>query len=175
MSAWTGPWTLARWAGQLDDDPVARTYHLGFTRRAVNTIVAALTRRGLGSTYLLTTRGAHTGLDRTTPVIPVEVGGDRYLVSPYGEVAWVHNVRSSGQVTLGRGDRSDTFAAHEVSAEEAGPVLRHYLGQARVTAPFFDAKRDDPVEAFVAEADRHPVFRLGPRSTPSDEDEKDSS
>ena len=153
---------------------MARTYHLGFIRRAVNKVVAVLTRRGLGSTYLLTTRGAHTGLDRTTPVIPVEIGGERYLVSPYGEVAWVHNVRSSGQVTLGRGDRSDSFAAHEVSAEEAGPVLRHYLGEARVTAPFFDATRDDPVEAFVAEADRHPVFRLGPRSTPGDE-EKDTS
>ena len=87
---------------------MARTYHLGFTRRAVNKVVAVLTRRGLGSTYLLTTRGARTGLDRTTPVIPVEVGGERYLVSPYGEVAWVHNVRSSGQVTLGRGDRSDS-------------------------------------------------------------------
>ena len=53
-------------------------------------------------------------------------------------------------------------------------MLRHYLGEARVTAPFFDAKRDDPVEAFVAEADRHPVFRLGPRSSARDE-EKDTS
>jgi hypothetical protein len=29
-----------------------------------------------------------------------------------------------------------------------------------VTAPFFDVTADDPVERFVAEADRHPVFRL---------------
>jgi len=26
--------------------------------------------------------------------------------------------------------------------------------------PFFDAKRDDPVERFVEEAPRHPVFKL---------------
>jgi hypothetical protein len=32
--------------------------------------------------------------------------------------------------------------------------------QVRITAPFFDARRTDPVEDFVAEADRHPVFRL---------------
>ena len=145
---------------------MARTYHLGFTRRAVNSIMGAMTRRGLGSTYLLTTTGARTGLDRTTPVIPVETGGQRYLVSPYGDVGWVHNVRASGQITLGRGDQSDAFEAREVSAEEAGPVLRQYLGTARVTAPFFDAKRDDPVEAFVAEADRHPVFHLSPPSRP---------
>ena len=116
---------------------MARTYHLGFTRRAVNSIMGAMTRRGLGSTYLLTTKGSRTGLDRTTPVIPVEIGAHRYLVSPYGDVGWVHNVRASGRVTLGRGDQSDTFEAREVSAEEAGPVLRHYVDKARVTAPFF--------------------------------------
>jgi hypothetical protein len=27
-------------------------------------------------------------------------------------------------------------------------------------APFFDVMRDSPLEAFAAEADRHPVFRL---------------
>jgi len=30
----------------------------------------------------------------------------------------------------------------------------------RVTAPFFDAKADDPVETFIEEAARHPVFKL---------------
>jgi hypothetical protein len=32
--------------------------------------------------------------------------------------------------------------------------------QVSITRPFFDATKDDPAEAFVAEADRHPVFRL---------------
>ena len=30
----------------------------------------------------------------------------------------------------------------------------------RVTAPFFDGKGDDPVEKFVEESPRHPVFKL---------------
>jgi deazaflavin-dependent oxidoreductase (nitroreductase family) len=146
---------------------VARQYRLGPTRRAVNTLVAALARRGLGSksTALLTTTGARSGLDRTTPVIPVEIGGHRYVVSPYGTVGWVHNVRASGEITLSRGRQVDTFAAEEVDAGEAGPVLREYLSRARVTAPFFDAKRGDPVDTFVAEAARHPVFRLTQPST----------
>jgi hypothetical protein len=29
-----------------------------------------------------------------------------------------------------------------------------------VTAPFFDAKVDDPVEKFIEEAPSHPVFKL---------------
>jgi hypothetical protein len=39
-------------------------------------------------------------------------------------------------------------------------VLRSNLRKAPVTSPFFDAKASDPVEAFIAEASRHPVFRL---------------
>jgi hypothetical protein len=29
-----------------------------------------------------------------------------------------------------------------------------------MTRPFFDARPDSPLEAFVAEAHRHPVFRI---------------
>jgi hypothetical protein len=87
------------------------------------------------------------------------------VVSPYGTVGWVHNVRASGEITLSHGRQVDRFAAEEVEADEAGPVLREYLSQARVTAPFFDAKRGDRVDTFVAEAARHPVFRLTQPST----------
>ncbi len=141
---------------------MARAYKLGATRRAVNAVVAAMTRHGLGSksAYLLTTTGCRSGQPRTTPVIPVESDGHRYVVSPYGNVAWVHNARSSGQLSLSRGKHTETFHAEPVDADEAGPVLRLYLSHARVTAPFFDARRGDPVEAFVAEAAQHPVFRL---------------
>jgi hypothetical protein len=50
--------------------------------------------------------------------------------------------------------------AEEVPAEVAGPILKQYVCTVPVTAPFFDAKFADPVEAFLREADRHPVFRL---------------
>lgn len=48
----------------------------------------------------------------------------------------------------------------------AGPVLQRYLRDVGVTAPFFDAKRDDPANRFIGEAPRHPVFKLlaGPGS-----------
>jgi deazaflavin-dependent oxidoreductase (nitroreductase family) len=141
---------------------VARTYRLGPARRLVNTIVTMMLKLGVGaaSTYLLTTTGRKTGQPRTTPVVLVESDDERWLVSPYGDVGWVHNVRATPQITLRRGRTTATLHAREVDAATAGPVLRRYLRQARVTAPFFDTEPDDAPERFVAEAHRHPVFRL---------------
>ncbi len=50
----------------------------------------------------------------------------------------------------------------EVTAGEAGPVLKCYVGVAATTRPYFQADKDAPVEDFVAEAGRHPVFELLP-------------
>ena len=146
---------------------MARSYRLGPTRRAVNTLMTALLRHGVGgkSSYLLTTTGRKTRQHRTTPVILVETGGERWLVSPYGLVGWVHNVRATPELSLRRGKRSEQLWAEEVDAATAGPVLQRYVRNARATAPFFDAKPSDPVEKFVAEAGRHPVFRLSPAAS----------
>jgi hypothetical protein len=94
----------------------------------------------------------------------VEDDGRRWLVAPYGAVSWVHNARAAGRVTLRRrGDRRD-YAIREVPAEEAGPILKRYVAVATATAtrPYFGADKNAPVEDFVAEADRHPVFELFP-------------
>ena len=143
---------------------MARKYRLGVMRKAVNVLVTAGLQRGIpiaGSTgWLLTTRGRRSGADRTTPVNVVEAGGDRWLVSPYGRVGWVHNLRADPTARLWRGDTRETWEVEEVDAATAGPVLRAYVRKLPVTAPFFDAKVSDPPEAFAAEADRHPVFRL---------------
>jgi hypothetical protein len=72
----------------------------------------------------------------------------------------VHNVRAHAEVSLRRGRSTHLLHADEVGPRIAGPVLKHYLGQARVTAPFFDVTADAAEAAFVEEADRHPVFRL---------------
>jgi len=93
-------------------------------------------------------------------VVPVENDGERWLVSPYGMVAWVHNVRAQPVVTLRHGRRAETLHAEEVDPVIAGPVLQRYVRNVRVTAPYFDAKGDGPVEKFIEEAPRHPVFRL---------------
>jgi deazaflavin-dependent oxidoreductase (nitroreductase family) len=141
---------------------MARTYRLGPARRAFNAVMTAMLRAGLGgkSYYLLTTIGRKTGQPRTTPVVLVENPGERWLVSAYGDVGWVHNLRARPDLSLRRGRQTDFLRAEEVPPEVAGPVLRQYLRSVRVTAPFFDASAGDPVERFVEEAGRHPVFRL---------------
>ncbi|WP_208630280.1 nitroreductase family deazaflavin-dependent oxidoreductase [Amycolatopsis kentuckyensis] len=143
---------------------MARKYRLGVTRKAANVVVKALLERGIpvngGTGFLLTTRGRKSGEDRTTPVNVIEVGGERWLVSPYGRVGWVHNLRADPTARLWRGRRRETWDVEEPDAATAGRVLRAYVRKIPVTAPFFDAKLTGPPEEFAAEADRHPVFRL---------------
>jgi deazaflavin-dependent oxidoreductase (nitroreductase family) len=110
--------------------------------------------------YLLTVRGRRTGARDSTPVTLVEQSTNHWLVAPYGEVSWVRNARAAGQVTLSRGRRSETVAIVELRPAEAAPVLQQYVTEVPITRPFFDAKPDSPVEAFVAEAPGHPVFRI---------------
>jgi hypothetical protein len=48
----------------------------------------------------------------------------------------------------------------ELGPEERVPVLKQYVTEVPITRPFFDAIPDSTLEAFVAEAHRHPVFRI---------------
>ncbi len=141
---------------------MAATYRLGVARRAVNVLVRALLRAGLGPprTYLLGVRGWKSGRLFTTPVTLVEDGGRRWLVAPYGEVGWVKNARAAGRVTLRRGRRTETRRIVELGPEEAAPVLKRYVTEVPITRPFFDATPSSDLAAFRAEAPRHPVFRL---------------
>src|SRR5512140_1078446 len=120
-----------------------RQYRPGRGRHVENTVMSALVRAGLvPRSYLLATRGRQTGQPRTNPVVPVEHGGRRWLVAPYGPVSWVHNARAAGRVSLTRRRDTRNYAIREVSAEEAGPVLRLYVRIAPATRRYFEATMD---------------------------------
>lgn len=126
-------------------------------------MMSALTRAGLiPHTYLLTTTGRKTGQPWSNPVTIVEDGSKRWLVAPYGAVSWVRNARAAGEVRLTRRTHTRRFTVRPVLAEEAGPVLKRYAAIAVATRDYFAANKDAPVDAFIAEADRHPVFELIP-------------
>jgi hypothetical protein len=90
----------------------------------------------------------------------VAEGGQRWLVAPYGERNWVKNARAAGYVQLRRGRRDERLRVVELAPADAVPVLRRYYELAYVTRPFFDVNLSSPEKAWVAEAPRHPVFRL---------------
>jgi len=83
------------------------------------------------------------------------------VLDPVLYVNWVHNARAAGQVTLIRGRRSETVPIIELDSEASAPILKKYVKRVPITRPYFDAAPDAPLEVFVAEAQHHPVFRLG--------------
>ena len=141
---------------------MAARYRLGLGRHAVNRIVRALLRLGWGpaATYLLVVPGRRSGVPRSTPVTLVEDDGRRWLVAPYGEVAWVRNLRAAGCATLSRGGHVEAITVREVGVDEAAPVLRMYVRRVPITRPYFDARPESDLDAFLAEAPRHPVFTV---------------
>jgi deazaflavin-dependent oxidoreductase (nitroreductase family) len=144
---------------------LARTTRLTPPRRLVNALVTPLARAGLGpaNTYLLSVRGRRTGRRYTTPVTLVEHDGERWLVAPFGVREWVKNARAAGAVELRRGRRTTRARVTEIPPDERAPILKAYVARVPLVARFFDAPPDAPVEAFAAEAERHPVFRLRPQ------------
>lgn len=133
--------------------------------RAGNALVSVLARAGIGPIALLTTTGRKTGRPSTVPVVPVDHDGARWLVAPYGPVAWVHNARAAGTVTLRYGRQRGVYAVREATPVKAGPVLKRYATVATKTRHAFHASIDDPAEVFAAEAGDHPVFELRPPSS----------
>ena len=133
-----------------------------------NDAVGRLTMLGVSvfGTRMLYVKGRKTGEWRSTPVNPVTVGGERYLLAPRGNVQWVRNLRAGGgegELRLGR--KTERFTATEIGDDDKPAVLRAYLKRWRwEIAPFFegiDAK--SPEDTLRRVAPGYPVFRLTPR------------
>src|SRR5947208_4160563 len=99
---------------------MAQTSQVPLFVRIGNIMTATLLRAGFKLVgpgncpmYLLTVRGRKSGLPRTTPIAVLEQDGQRYLMTPYGVVDWVRNLRAAGQATLTRGRRTEEIRALE--------------------------------------------------------------
>jgi len=143
-------------------DVVAKTYRTTLIRRIGNVVISGAVKLGVAPSYyvLLSIRGRRSGVERTIPIRLMRHDEQEWLVAPYGVRDWVHNARAAGEAVVRRGRRSRQVRLTEVSAAVAAPVLAAYARKEPVTRPFFDARVGDPVSAFEAEADRHPVFKV---------------
>lgn len=128
---------------------------------AFNILITTLLRVGvkIGSMTLLTVRGRKSGQPRTTPVWLSEHHGQRWLISPYGQVNWVRNLRAAGEATLTRGRHTERICSVEPSTQEAAPLLKQTLAEApSFLRAYFDVTLDSPLEDFEREVLTHPVF-----------------
>jgi deazaflavin-dependent oxidoreductase (nitroreductase family) len=121
----------------------------------------------MGPNGLITVRGRRTGLPRTTPVTVMEAAGRRWVVSPFGDVDWVRNLRAAGRATLTVRRRREDVTATELTPDQAiaffggvhAPLARRNGWLAMWIVRHVDKiDINDPREA----AQGRPVFELHP-------------
>ena len=143
---------------------MAKKFEYDTTRKLVNRFLIWLLRLGRAPKiyYLLTTTGYKSGQSHSIPVVVVDENGQRYLVAAYGAVDWVNNARAAGEVTLSQGASSWRYAIEEIPPELSTIVLKTYINQFTLTAPYFEATPDSPADDFIYDAQTKPVFKLTP-------------
>jgi deazaflavin-dependent oxidoreductase (nitroreductase family) len=134
------------------------------TVNVFNRAVAWFTRRGISlrGSRVLEVRGRKTGEWRRTPVNPLTLDGERYLVAARGHTQWTHNMRESGGGRLVLGGHTEEFTAVEVPDDDKPVILRAYLKhwKAEVGAFFEGVGPKSTDEELRAIAPKHPVFRI---------------
>jgi len=130
-----------------------------------NRILKQLLKLGLpfGGLRLLSHQGRKSGKLYLTPVALVERENRRWLVSAFGEVNWVKNIRQSGNVNLIRGHQEETFEIQELAIEDAAGILKMFLNDYYFVPffrPYFRATRQSPVSDFMDDASQHAVFLI---------------
>jgi deazaflavin-dependent oxidoreductase (nitroreductase family) len=142
---------------------MAKTFKPTFVYNILNNMNIALLRAGvkMGKMTLLTVHGRKSGQPQTTPVMLFSQDGQRWLVSSYGQVNWVRNLRAAGEARLRRGRHTERIRAVELTAQEAAPLLKHTLASVpRYMLPYFDVTPASSLEGFEREVPHHPVFLL---------------
>ena len=117
----------------------------------VNKVMIGLNKLGVGGDngpVVLTVTGRKTGKPRTTPVTPMTVDGERYIVAGLPGGDWAANARAAGEATINQGRRAQrvrmvevptetvtTVAASESRCSTANPSTQRRTLSAWATAP----------------------------------------
>jgi deazaflavin-dependent oxidoreductase (nitroreductase family) len=120
-----------------------------FTVKIFNRIAMAT---GISNSETLTVTKRGSGEPQNIPVVTVEVGGTRYLVSTRGESQWVKNVRANPNITVSNKSGTTKYIAAETPVSDRQPILAAYQKKAGKVVEGYFRKLPDPAD--------HPVFAL---------------
>ena len=142
----------------------------------LNPLIKRLIGVGLpfGPNVLITIRGRKSGVARTFPIAVLELGGRRYVQSPFGEVNWVLNLRATGEAVVTKGHETEELDAIEVPPDAAGALLHDALAPyvrsifARPLVRWlYGLGTGSTLEDYLEGARRHPMFELRARGSAS--------
>jgi deazaflavin-dependent oxidoreductase (nitroreductase family) len=121
-----------------------------------------MAKLGVGTFAVLTTTGRRSGEPRTVTVSPIMDEGAEFIVSPYGDSAWVLNLRADPVATLRKGGSHRRVTMVEVTGSQDGVVAAYYQREA-FARQFMDLPEDPSPADFAAASARFPVFRVDER------------
>ncbi|MCA2242651.1 nitroreductase family deazaflavin-dependent oxidoreductase [Mycobacterium sp. WUMAC-067] len=137
--------------------------------KPANKVFIGMSRLGMRfggeSPVVLTVPGRTSGAARLTPVTPMTLDGERYVVAGFPGADWVANVRAAGEATIARGRHVERVRMAELSPEDARPILRAFPTEVPTGVGFMKRAglvTDGRPEEFEALAGRCAVFRLDP-------------
>jgi deazaflavin-dependent oxidoreductase (nitroreductase family) len=139
---------------------MAKKYAVNASTERVARMMSWMARRGIGRTQIMTTTGRKSGLPRSVPVSPIVVDGVEYIVSPYGQVGWVHNVRARPIVSLRHGSTRREATLAEAGGERAAAVAAAYHARESYARRYMDVPTSPTLADFEARADLFPVFEV---------------
>ena len=135
----------------------------------VNKVMIGVQRLGFGfggkGPVILTVPSRKSGKLRSTPVTPMTVGGNRYVVGGLPGGDWAANARAAGEATIRIGRHTERVRMVEMPVEDARPLLRAFPVEVPSGVGFMKnaglVTGPNPDE-FEALAGRCPVFRFDP-------------
>ncbi len=133
-----------------------------FSRKVLNPFIAQAARLGLSldGANVLTYTGEKSGKKRSTPVNPLTLREETYLVAPRGDTFWSRALRSQKHGTLRIGFRRRAIRTEEVGAAEKPAIIAAYLERwGKITRAHFGTSETPDAAELERLAARTPVFR----------------
>ena len=99
--------------------------------KPLNRVYMAMLKLGLPVSgkegpVVLTVTGRNSGQPRSTPITPMYIDGERYVVGGFPGADWVRNAQADPDAMLTRGKVREPVRMVELPAEEARPLLRQF-------------------------------------------------